>query len=187
MQHVLERLDEEVFAPHHRLVDAEILVDVIDAAAENAFPPGLVLAEVLFAQRPQDADGGRPVEVALDRIVQQAAQAQQPGSGDGGRGGVEQFAALGRRVEVPRRNAVGRRMRDVVIGARLRGLEEIADRGCTRSRCRSRTAPRPGRATSRNRRDSPGAWSAAGTRRSRCRRCLRAPWSRRRAPARGAW
>src|SRR5688572_11965570 len=36
-QDVAERFDEEVLAPHHRLVHSQILVDVIHAALENAF------------------------------------------------------------------------------------------------------------------------------------------------------
>ena len=40
-----------------------------------------------------------------------------------------------------------------------------ARRACRCRPCRSRIAPTPGRATSRNRRGIPGGWSAAGTRR----------------------
>ncbi len=72
-----ERFGEVVFAPHDGLVDAESFIHVIDAAAEDAFPFGLGFGEMFFAQRAEDVDSGRPLEMALQRIGHDAAQAQE--------------------------------------------------------------------------------------------------------------
>ena len=50
---------------------------------------------------------------------------QQPGGANGRGGGVLQDPVFQRRVEVPRRNAVGRAMGDVEIRASLRGFDEM--------------------------------------------------------------
>src|SRR5579864_895762 len=67
-QRRLERLDEEVFAPHHRFVHAEFLGQMIDAALYNAFPLLVLFREVLLAQGAQNQDGGGVIEVSLYRI-----------------------------------------------------------------------------------------------------------------------
>ena len=45
-QGLIERFRKEVFAPHHRFVYAQPLVDVIDAAFQNAFPFGICRPDI---------------------------------------------------------------------------------------------------------------------------------------------
>src|SRR5580658_678260 len=62
--------------------------------------------------------------MALHRILQQPAKTQQAGRGNGGSRSIQQPAALGRRVEIPRRDAVAVGMGNEIVGARFGGFEE---------------------------------------------------------------
>ena len=97
---------------------------MINAALQNALPLLVLLRQVMLAQRAQDANRERPIMMSLDGILQQAAEAQQSRSGDGGGGSVEQTPRLGRRVKVPGRDAIAIAMRDVVIGAGFGGFKK---------------------------------------------------------------
>src|SRR6266404_2092584 len=110
-QHPFQSLAEEKFAPHHGFIDAQPLVDVIDAALENPLPLRIRLRQVLFAQRSQNLHSGHPVEMTFEGIRLQTAQTKKTGGRDGGRRCIEQRPVLGGSIEVPRRNAVRRRMR----------------------------------------------------------------------------
>src|SRR5262245_4881885 len=51
LQRLVERLDEEVFAEHYGLVNAQIFVDVVDAAVQNALESGRQTAQIFFRER----------------------------------------------------------------------------------------------------------------------------------------
>src|ERR1700677_5417248 len=97
---------------------------MVNPALQNALPLLVFFGEMLLAQRPQNANRERPIMMPFDRILEQAAEAQQSGSGDGRGRSVQQTPGFGRRVKVPGRNAIAVAMRDVVIGAGLGRLQK---------------------------------------------------------------
>src|SRR5215472_7208389 len=97
---------------------------MVDATLEDAFPFFVFLGEVFLAEVAEDKDGSRPIEMALHRVLQQAAEPQKAGGSDSGGGSIVKLAAFRRRHEIPWRNAVGIAVRDVVVGAGFRGIEE---------------------------------------------------------------
>src|SRR6202034_1317238 len=97
---------------------------MVHAALQNALPLLVFFGEMLLAERPQNSNRERPIMMPFDRILEQAAEAQQSGSGDGRGGSIQQTPGFGRRVKVPGRNAIAVAVRDVVIGAGLGRLEK---------------------------------------------------------------
>src|SRR5262245_20244241 len=71
LQRLVERLDEEVFAEHDGLVNAQVFVDVVDAAVQNALESGRQTAQIFFGERAERSQrevavGARPHPVGRD-------------------------------------------------------------------------------------------------------------------------
>ena len=98
-----DRLEEEEFAPHHRLVDAQLLVEVIDAVLEHALPARGVPGEVAVgAEGVEDRQRGVAVAAgaASGRAVRLGEVPEARGGDRGGRAVVDPVGAGGD-VEVP--------------------------------------------------------------------------------------
>src|SRR5206468_11079624 len=119
LQDPVHGLQEEKLAPHHRLAHAELLVEVIDATLENAFParsrPGGV---VVGQQRVEDIEGGVAVAGGGGGVGRrdQAGEVPQAGCGDRAGGAVVDPVGAGRHVEIPRGGEVRRQPGDEVVG-----------------------------------------------------------------------
>ena len=53
-QSVIQRFHKEILSPHHGLIHAQFLVNVIHAAFQNSFPSGFSLGQMLLAQRAEN-------------------------------------------------------------------------------------------------------------------------------------
>src|SRR6266545_2794520 len=74
----VQRLDEEVLAPHHTLVDAKPLALMVAAVLENALPAGrLDRQELGSTEGGQDGVGVAPVVVGPLRRASQLGELQQ--------------------------------------------------------------------------------------------------------------
>ena len=68
-QNLVDRFEEEELAPHDRLVDAELLVEVIDAVLEHALPAGSCPRQVsVGAECVEDGERGVAVASAPVRV-----------------------------------------------------------------------------------------------------------------------
>src|SRR5262245_59884227 len=77
LQRLVERLDEEIFAEHDGLVNAQVFVDVIGASVQYALESGRQSAQIFFGERAERcqrkiAVGSRPQ--AVGRRVGQVEQ-----------------------------------------------------------------------------------------------------------------
>src|SRR5262249_11805874 len=71
LQRLVERLDEEVFAEQDGLVNAQVFVDVVDAAVQNTLESGRQTAQIFVGERAERcqrevAVGARPHAVGRD-------------------------------------------------------------------------------------------------------------------------
>src|SRR5258706_11797825 len=82
-QHRIQRLDEEVLAPHDALVDAEALALVVAAVLEDAFPAGrLDRQELGRAERGHDGVGVAPVARGVGGLTRDLGELEQPTRSD---------------------------------------------------------------------------------------------------------
>ena len=75
-EQLVERLEEEVLAPHHALVHAQALALVVHAVLEDAFPAGRVDREEL---RRQECGQDRRRVVAVERAAAPGRRSARPG------------------------------------------------------------------------------------------------------------
>src|ERR1035438_7735139 len=76
-QRPIQRLHEEILSPHDRLVYAQSLMQMVDAAFENSLPLRIARRQVSLAQRSQDAPRGISVALGLHGIPGEVRQLQQ--------------------------------------------------------------------------------------------------------------
>jgi hypothetical protein len=71
--YAVQRFQEEVLSPHHRLVHAQVFVDMVHAAFQDAFPLRIRFSQPAAAERGQNVPGGFAIEMSLGGVRHQSA------------------------------------------------------------------------------------------------------------------
>src|SRR5262249_47026631 len=147
---LLQCFDEKELTPHDGLVDAEIFVDVVDAAAQDSFPTVAVFPEVLRDQRFNSSESTIAIGDSSGGTLRMRRQLQQTNNRNRGSTGIDR--SITRRIEIPRRHTIHSHMRQPVICIVLRNFQinRIARQLVTSSKSikRPRQTTRPARITS---------------------------------------